>query len=103
MAVVIADPAAAVAFIVSIAVIVYALVNVVIFIVAALDWAITEARRRREQHRQLELLRRETERELVRIEADVVAAVRRIEIAFVAAQQALRSSHRPVSCVEELP
>ncbi|WP_235169984.1 hypothetical protein [Rhodococcus erythropolis] len=99
----IVDPAAAVALIVSIAVIVYAVVNVAIVIVAALDWSITEIRRRREQRRQRELLRRETEHELMQIEADATAAVRRIETAFVAAQQALRSGHSPVSRVEELP
>eukprot|EP01133_Synstelium_polycarpum_P022668 gene22668-27185_t len=99
---VIADPAAAVALIVSIAVIAYAMFDVAILIVAVLDWAITETRRRREQHRQLELLRRETERELLRIEADTEAVVQRIETAFVAAQQALRSGQRPVSRVEEL-
>ncbi len=98
----ISDPAAAVAVIVSIAVIVYAVFNVVIFVVAVLDWAITETRRRREQHRQLELLRRETARELIRIEADAAAAVRRIEIAFAAARQTIRSSQHPVSRVEEL-
>lgn len=98
----ITDPAAAVALIVSIAVIVYALFNVVIFIVAVLDWALTEVRRRPEQHRQLELRRRETERELMRIEAEATAAVLRIEVAFAEAQQALRSGHSHVSSVEEL-
>ncbi|MDF3316414.1 hypothetical protein [Rhodococcus sp. C3V] len=103
MAVVIADPAAAVALIVSIAVIVYAVFNVVVLIVAVLDWAIVALRRLHEQRRQRELLRRGTESELIRIEADAVAAVQRIEVAFIAAQQALRSGHHPVSRVEELP
>ena len=99
----ISDPAAAVALIVSIAVIAYAMFNVVILIVTAFDWVMVALRRRHQQRRQLEVLRRETERELLRIEADVVAAVQRIEVAFVAARQALRSSQHPARHVEELP
>ncbi|MFC8936025.1 hypothetical protein ACFT1A_28435 [Rhodococcus sp. NPDC057135] len=101
MADVIADPAAAVALIVSIAVIAYAMFDVVILIVTAFDWVMVALRRRHEQRRQRKLLRRETERELLRIDADAAAAVRRIEMAFAAAQQTLRSDRLPVNRVEE--